>query len=99
MLTESFDVFIQDFGVPCVCGGIGFQALFDLPDEMFSMGGGNVQSSQYVLTAKSRDVLDAAIVVGSTVTVSQNGADSDYKVRFISRIEDGAFAHVGLSKI
>lgn len=102
MFTELSDVFVKDFGVRCECGGFEFQAIFDLPDDMLAMGGGTVQSAHYTLTAKTSDVFAASMVAGtsgSTLVVTQNGVLSSYKVRSITRLDDGVFSHVGLSKI
>ncbi|MEI8327174.1 MAG: hypothetical protein WCH44_17795 [Betaproteobacteria bacterium] len=94
MLTENIGVLLKDFGVPCAAAGYSFTGIFDAPDDTLNMGGINVLSTMYRLTAQTSDVLDGAIESGSVLTV--NG--SAFVVRDVISVDDGVFSHLTLSK-
>lgn len=93
MFAENPDVFLQDFGVVCVSGGKTFRGLLDTPDETLNMGGVNVVSTMYVLTAKAADVTLAGISSGAGLTVGGRA----HVVRDVLQQDDGVFVHLTLS--
>jgi hypothetical protein len=48
VITENLGTFLQDFGVPVLCGAYTFTGVLDAPDETLNMGGVNVLSTMYV---------------------------------------------------
>lgn len=88
--TENPDVFLADFGVPVVSGGMSGLGIFDLPDSLIA--GEVAMSTDYVVTVK-RSVF-SALKYGDSITV--NGAS--YKVREPRILDDGVFMKVTLSK-
>lgn len=94
MLTENTGVFVKDFGVPCICGTYSFTGILNIPDETLNMAGVNVLSTMYVLEVQTSDVLAAAIVSGTALTVNGQA----FTVRDVLSVDDGTFTHLTLSK-
>lgn len=94
MFTENPDVFLADFGVPCIANGQSFIGILDTPDETMNMGGVNVLSTMYTLQCKSSVAQALAIGTGSSVTA--NGMA--FVVRDLVLEDDGVFCHLTLSK-
>ncbi len=90
-MTEDLAVFLADFGITVTKGASTFKALFDIADEL--VGGGVVISTDYVLTARSTDIV--GMVDGDTLSINS----VNYEVRRIMKIDDGAFSRVVVSKI
>lgn len=93
-LSENPDVFLRDFGVPCVANAQSFTGILDTPDETMNMGGVNVLSTMYTLRCKSASVTAAGIASGTAVTV--NGVA--FVVRDVILEDDGVFSHLSMSK-
>lgn len=91
--VDNPDVYLRDFGVPCVAASRNFLGIFDRPDEVMSMGGVNVISTMYVMVVKTADAVASAIVSGSAMTV--NGVS--YVVRDAIAQDDGTFTQLTLS--
>lgn len=94
MFAETPDVFLRDFGVPCVANAVSFTGVLDQPDDTLQMAGVNVLSTMYQLTVKAADVSAAALASG--VTLTANG--QAYVVRDVISLDDGAFFHITLSR-
>lgn len=94
MFIESLDVFLRDFGLPCVAGGRNFIGILDTPDETMNMAGVNVLSTMYVCTVKTSDAQAASLVSGVAITV--NG--TAFVIRDVMLEDDGAFTKLTLSK-
>lgn len=91
MFTESLDLFLQDFGVPCSSGSVQGVGILDMPTQVISDG--MVLSTDYMLTAKAADfggLLAGAVIVVDGVT---------YEVRETLLVDDGAFAKLSLTKV
>ncbi|MEO8804644.1 MAG: hypothetical protein ABI433_01065 [Burkholderiaceae bacterium] len=91
--VDAPDVYLRDFGVPCVAAARNFLGIFDRPDDVMNMGGVNIVSTMYALTVKTSDVVAAAILTGSAITV--NG--TAYVVRDSLAQDDGLFTVLTLS--
>jgi hypothetical protein len=87
------DVYLKDFGVPCLSGAYAFLGIFDKPDETMNMAGVNVESTMYTLLVKTSDVAAGAIVGGGAITV----AGTPYAIRDIFMQDDGLFSQLTLS--
>lgn len=94
MFTENPDVFLRDFGVPCVANSVSFTGIFDTPDETLNMVGVNVLSTMYALTCKTTASQAAALATGSAITV--NG--TAFVIRDVMLEDDGVFTKLSLSK-
>ena len=94
MFAENPDVFLRDFGVPCIAAGRGFSGILDTPDETMNMGGVNVLSTMYTLQCKTSDVLASAIVSGTAISVNA----AAFVVRDVLSQDDGVFSQLTLSK-
>lgn len=91
MITENLDTFLSDFGVAVVLGSVSGLGILDQPDQ--TLGGGLVQSTQYALTAKASVVGGAK--AGDPITVGGIA----YKVREVTKLDDGAFCRLLLSAV
>ena len=87
------DVYLREFGVPCVAAARNFLGIFDRPDDVMNMGGVNVVSTMYTLVVKTSEAAAAVIVSGSAITV--NG--TAYIVRDVLAQDDGLFTQLTLS--
>ena len=94
MFTESLDIFLADFGVPCAANGRNFTGLLDEPDETLNMAGVNVLSTMYSCRVKTSDSLAASLASGSAITVNAVA----YVIRDVVLLEDGAFTHLSMSR-
>ena len=94
MFTEGLDVFLADFGVPCVANGHTFTGLLDMPDETMNMAGVNVMSTMYVCTIKTSDGLTASLASGTAITVNA----AAYVIRDVVLLEDGSFTQLAMSR-
>lgn len=90
-MTEDLSVLFEDLGVEVTLGANTFKALFDMPDEI--IGGGLVQSTEYLLTVASSNVSSA----NSGDALSIEGVS--YEIRSIRQIDDGRLSRVSLSKV
>jgi hypothetical protein len=90
--AEDLDVFLADFGVPCIAGAAQFMALLDQPDEVLDLQRVSVQSRQFELTYRT----DAATLTrGQALTVDGTA----YTVREAARqVGDGKFSRCILSR-
>lgn len=95
MIDEDLDSFLEDHGVPCVCGATTFLGIKDEPDEDLSGGGISAQSTMTTLLVKTSVVIAANIKHGTSVQV--NGVA--YTARNPSRLDDGLFSSIPLSKV
>lgn len=91
--AENPDIFLKEFGVPCVFAARTFQGIFDKPDEMMNMAGVNVLSTMYVCIVKTSDVVASVIKSGTTGTVG----GVSYAVRDVLMLDDGTFTQLTLS--
>jgi hypothetical protein len=92
-LTEDLMVFFGDFGVPCSKGTTNFTGLWDVPDNVFDVGGMAIQSTEYNLIFRSSDV---SFKTGDAVTVS----GLSYVARSSqNKLDDGMFSAVKLNKV
>lgn len=94
MFTEDPRVFLRDFGIPCVANGADFAALLDQPDQLLSMGGGRVQSTEWALTVLATDVAAAGLANGVAMTVDGSPA----VIRDVLALDDGVFYRVIFSR-
>jgi hypothetical protein len=94
MFAEDAATFLADDGKPCLANGHSFLALLDQPDEDLAIGGINVQSRMYLLTAATVDVKAAALANGTPITVDGQA----YVVRDVAQLGDGVFSQVPISK-
>ena len=94
MLTETPDVFLRDFGVPCTAGGQAFTGILDTPDETLNMAGINLLSTMYTLLIKTASVAAAGITSG----VSLVAGGTSFVVRDVVLQDDGLFTSLTLSK-
>ena len=89
---EDNSAFLADFAVACVCNGVGFKALFDMPDDNFNLGVVSVQSREYRLTYANVDII---LKSGYTVLIN----DANYTVRNSPNLkDDGVWAEAQLTK-
>lgn len=91
--AEDLDVFLADFGVPCIAGAQQFVGLLDQPDELLTFPRADAHSRQYELTYR-----------GDKASLSRDQAVSVNGVAFTVReaprqVDDGAFSRVLLSKV
>lgn len=94
MFTEGLDIFLADFGVPCVANGRNFTGVLDMPDETMNMAGVNVLSTMYACTIKTADSLAASLASGTAITVNAVA----YVIRDVVLLEDGAFTQLAMSR-
>lgn len=94
MLTETPDVFLRDFGVPCTAGGVAFTGILDSPDETLNMAGVNVLSTMYTLLIKTASVPLAGITSGCNLVAGT----TSFVVRDVMLQDDGLFTMLTLSK-
>jgi hypothetical protein len=93
MYVETPDTFLDDFGVPCTFGATNFTGLFDVPDQVFELGGTSIQSNEFRLTFRTSDV---SLARGNSITV----AGVSYFVRSPpNTLDDGTFTAVTLTKV
>ena len=92
MFQELPDTFLDDFGAPCTFGAVSFKGIFDVPDNVFELGGASIQSNEFLLTFRTSDV---SLARGNSITVS----GISYFVRSPpNTIDDGTFTAVRLTK-
>lgn len=89
-MTESPDVFLNDFGVAVTFGSSTGKGILDQPTEIIA--GGMVLTTDYQLTVKTSDF--TGMDRGDSITV----AGSTYTIREVRAVDDGVFSHVFLSK-
>jgi hypothetical protein len=89
-ITEDLSIFLDDFGVSCTAGAITALGILDMPMEV--LAGGQVLSTDYMLTARAADFGD--LLYGSEISV--NGVP--YTVRETRLTDDGAFCQIGLMR-
>lgn len=87
-LTENLNVFLADFGVTCVSGGVTAFGLLDMPSQV--LAGDMVLTTDYTLLAKASDF--GTLIRGNSITVDGNL----YTVRETRLIDDGKFVEIGL---
>jgi hypothetical protein len=90
-LLEDPTVFLADFGVPVVAGGVTGLGILDMPDEY--VADGMVISTDYTL--KVATATFGRLLYGDAITVD----GISYQVRDMTLIEDGVFARVQLQKL
>lgn len=92
MFVERPELFLRNFGKPCLAHGAQFLGLLDQPDAIQQMQRVKVHTREYELTYISEAV---ALSVGDSVSV--NG--SPYTVREAPRqLDDGVFSVALLTK-
>jgi hypothetical protein len=91
-LIEDLNQFLNDFGVSCTAGAVSALGILDMPGRVIGADG-MVLTTDYVLTAKASDF--GGLLYGDAMTV--NG--TNYSVREVLRIDDGAFVEVSLTKL
>lgn len=94
MFSEGLDVYLRDFGVPCVAAGLSFTGILDTPDQTMNMAGINVVSTMYACTVKTSDAQAAGLVSGLVITVGGVA----FEIRDVLLTDDGAFTQLTLSK-
>lgn len=93
MITEDLAVFLADFGLPCVAGGVSFLGLLDQPDELLELQRASAHSRQYELKYCTADV-----TLARDASLTVNGVA--YTVREAPRqVDDGAFSRALLTKV
>ena len=90
-LSEDPTVFLADFGVPVVAGGVTGLGILDMPDEY--VADGMVISTDYSLRVAAATF--GRLMYGDGITVD----GTNYQVRDMTLIEDGVFARVQLQKL
>ena len=89
-LSESLDVFLNDFGVSVTAGAVSGVGVLDMPTQI--VANGMVLSTDYVLTCRAD--LFGGLKYGDAVNV----AGVAYTVRETRLTTDGAFVEVALEK-
>lgn len=89
-MTENLDIFLQDFGVTCVSGGVTALAILDMPSQI--VADGMVLTTDYTLTAKASDF--GTLKYDTAITV----AGVAYTVRDTKFVDDGKFVEIALQK-
>lgn len=94
MLADDLDVYLADFGVPCVANGCAFTGLLDQPDDSLRFESGQAQSSMRRLTVKTSDIGAASISAKTSITIG----GAPYTVSAIEQLGDEAFTHLRVRK-
>lgn len=89
-ISDSPNIYLQDFGVAVVCGSASGLGILDMPDETL---GGVAVSTEYQLTVQA-SVFSAA-KRGDAISVG----GVSYTVREYKKLSDGALAVIKLSKV
>jgi RNase P/RNase MRP subunit p29 len=98
MFVENLDVFLREFGKPCVVAGSPdkpFLGIKEQPDAEVRVGGFASTSTMHAVLVKSSVVTELQIKFGTQMTV--DGAA--YTVREAELQDDGAFTQLNLTKI
>lgn len=97
MFKEDLDVFLREFGEPCIVAGrpdVPFLGIPEQPDVEVRAGGFNSKSTMHAVVVKTSIVAQLGIKFGTAMTV--NGVA--YTVREAEQLDDGAFSQLNLSK-
>jgi len=89
--AEDLDVFLADFGVTVIAGGVTGVGIFDMPSEI--VADGVVLTTDYKVTAKAG--LFGDLLYGDGMEVDGVA----YSVREVVKIDDGRFVEVMLTKL
>lgn len=95
MINEDLDVYLADFGVPCVVAGQTITGIFNQADDVMQFDVGNVQSRMFDLTLKTSDV--TALVIKAKTVIVVNGVS--YEVRQLDQPGDAAFTTCKVRKL
>lgn len=90
-LTEDLGIFFDDFGVSCTAGAVTALGILDMPTQV--LAGDMVLSTDYTLTARAADF--GGLLYGDAIAV--NG--TNYAVREVRRLDDGAFVEISIQKL
>lgn len=90
MLSETPDVFLNDFGVPVVFGKHTVKGILDMPTEVLS--GNMVLSTDYQLTFKT----SALPGLGYNSAITVNGVA--FTVKSVRQVDDGTFSIADIQK-
>lgn len=91
MITDDLGYAFADFGQTVQGPSYSGQGILDMPDDL--IGGDLMISTSYVLTVKTADF--SAAKNGDTLSIG----GTNYKVREIRKVDDGAFSKITLSKV
>lgn len=89
--SEDLNLFLDDFGVSCVAGAVSALGILDMPTQV--LAGEMVLSTDYTLTARAADF--GGLLYGDAIAV--NG--TNYAVREVRRLDDGAFVEISIQKL
>jgi hypothetical protein len=90
VISETPDVFLNDFGVPVVFGSRSVKGILDMPTEVLS--GNMVLSTDYQLTFKT----SALPGLGYASQITVNGVA--YTVKSVRQVDDGTFSIADIQK-
>jgi hypothetical protein len=97
MFTENLDIFLREFGKPCIVAGFPdkpFLGIPEQPDVEVRVGGFNSKSTMYAVLVKSSVVAALDIKFGTSMTVDGVA----YTVREPEQLDDGAFTQINMTK-
>lgn len=86
MITEDYNLFLEDFGVSCTAGAITAKGILDMPGQVIADG--MVITTDYSLLVRTADF--GGLLYGDAITV--NGIN--YTVREARKLDDGAFSEL-----
>lgn len=98
MFKEDLDVFLREFGVPCLVTGrpdVPFLGIPEQPDVEVRVGGFNSKSTMYAVLVKTSIVNALEVKFGTALTVDSVA----YTVRECEQLDDGAFSQINMSKV
>ena len=91
MISEDFDLFLGDFGVPVSAGAVSGVGILDMPSQV--VADGMVLTTDYRLTVKTADF--GGLLYGDGITVD----GTLYQVREAMKVDDGKFCEISMSKM
>lgn len=97
MFAENLDVFLREFGKPCVVAGRPdkpFLGIKEEPDSEVRVGGFNSKSTMYAVLVKTSVVTELDIKFNTAITVDGVA----FTVREGEQIDDGAFTQLNITK-
>ncbi len=97
MFCENLDVFLQEFGKPCLVTArpdVPFLGIPEQPDVEVKVGGFSTKSTMYAIIVKSSIVSALGIKFETKLTVDGVA----FTVREAEQLDDGAFTQLNISK-
>lgn len=94
-MFDDLDVYLADFGVPCVVTTHTFLGILNQPDDAMQFDAAIVQSNIRELTVKTSDISAASIGVKTSISI--DGAS--YEVRSLEEPDDAAFTTLRVRKL